>query len=335
MSRGKRVPKTLRRKLADLDDHLYLLEDALSRLAGGEVAHLKTLAAELRVLVCKSSGTEGLLWRLAEELGTNDAVHVHLAGSVKQNHPLAGGLDFAFVPVVRAGNGDPRITPQHCPLKAVIKEEDAVFVSGRGYTHEDLIKAVAQQMGSAHEDEGVEPDLVRLGTTQLGNCVVLTQVLCSDADLVLEVGGRVLAEAEQSLGFSRRERARLKLRQPPSQQAQPVERTDFEAEVTQLPREGSVAFLVDHPHPDWRTNGNCYRFGEVTHGPLSISSAKLSDCTMEITIRGLLDRPVSTRSRMPVGSQPGAMIAVTWTDTQLDVYINGQLVDTIPVGDQA
>ena len=155
LSPRKRVAKTLNRKLADLDDHLYLLQDALSRLVVGELAHLKTLAVELRVLVCSSSGTEGLLWCVGEEVGTHDAVHVHLVGPVNHDHPLAKGLGFLLIQVVRAGHGDPRITPGHCSLKAVIKETHAVFVSGCSYTHEHLIKAVAEQIGSAHEDDGV------------------------------------------------------------------------------------------------------------------------------------------------------------------------------------
>src|SRR5438034_6680275 len=141
MTKIPRIPKSLQRKVADLDDHLYLLAEGRSRLASGEEAFLKSLAAELRVLVCHSSGTEGLVWRLAEELAVADSVHVHVAGRVNRAHPLSQGLTFAFVPILPAGQGDPRLPPAHCSLRAIIKQCEAVFVSARGYTHEELIKA--------------------------------------------------------------------------------------------------------------------------------------------------------------------------------------------------
>ena len=61
MTRKKRTPKTLIRKLRDLDDHLHFLKESLAKLSESDAAYLKTLAVELRVLVCKASGMEGLL----------------------------------------------------------------------------------------------------------------------------------------------------------------------------------------------------------------------------------------------------------------------------------
>jgi hypothetical protein len=169
MSRKDRPKKTLSRKLCDLDDHLYFLKESLAKLAAGDEAYLKPLAAELRVLACMSSGTEGLLWRILDELGTHDAVHVHLAGNLDRSHPLARGLQFVYAPVYRAGYGDSRLVPNHYPLKDIIKECEAVVVSGAGYTHENLIRAVAEQMGSAHEDNGAAPHLIELSGTILSD----------------------------------------------------------------------------------------------------------------------------------------------------------------------
>ena len=86
MGRKNRIPKTLDRKLRDLDDHLYFLRESLLKLSNGDGAYLKTLAVELRVLVCKVSGTEGLLWRVIDEVTLHDAVHVHLLGNLDRNH---------------------------------------------------------------------------------------------------------------------------------------------------------------------------------------------------------------------------------------------------------
>lgn len=207
MGKRSRIEKTLYGKLSDLDDHLYLLRDNLHRI-GQDKVHLKVLSAELRVLICYSSGTEGLLWRLVEELHVSDAVHLQLAGGLDPNHPLAKNMHFAIVPIHRAGHGpdDPKLAPRHYTLKWVIKEHEAVFVSGRSITHEWLIKTISQQIGTAHEDDAVEKVLVELGQIFLNGMPSYIPILCFDAELVLEVGERVLEKAELDLGYRRKTR---------------------------------------------------------------------------------------------------------------------------------
>lgn len=158
-----RTPKSLEQKLLDLDAHLYLLREHLHKLRDS-ASHLKVIAAELRTLVCRSSGTEGLLWRLTKELGVPDDVALHVPGKLKQDDPLVRGLEFMIVPIFRAGKGDPRLVPGNYSLQEVIKEDEALVAVGKPLTHEYLIKAVAQQMGSAHEDEGLELALAQLST---------------------------------------------------------------------------------------------------------------------------------------------------------------------------
>jgi len=205
MQEPKRIPKTLTRKLSELDDHLFLLREHLYRVAEDE-AHLKILATELRVLVCLSNRTEGLVWRLTDELKVSDSVYLHVAGNVDTDHPHAQGLVYAFAPIQRGGLGDPSLPPNYYSFRTIIKEHEAVFVSGRGLTHEYLIKAIAQQMGSAHEDEGVEPSLVELGEIFVGGLRSYIPILTMDAELTLEIGEWVLERAEQELGFVRTER---------------------------------------------------------------------------------------------------------------------------------
>jgi hypothetical protein len=171
-----------------LRQHLHKLRDSKS--------HLKVIAAELRTLVCRSSGTEGLLWRLTDELKVGDLVALHLPGKLKQDHPLVRGLEFMIVPIFRAGKGDPRLVPGNHSLRAVIKEGEALVVLGKPLTHEYLIKAVAQQMGTAHEDDGLEPALVQLSTIFVNGVEPYLGILAIDAELTLEVGERVLEVAE-------------------------------------------------------------------------------------------------------------------------------------------
>lgn len=83
----KRISKSLLTQLSDLDDHLYLLRQHFVGL-GEDQAYLKALSAELRVLVCLSGGTEGLLWRMVDRVNVPDAVELQLAGNVNVNHPI-------------------------------------------------------------------------------------------------------------------------------------------------------------------------------------------------------------------------------------------------------
>lgn len=205
MTRRNRINKTIAQKLSDLDDHLFLLRENLHRLNEGD-AYLKIISAELRVLVCFSSGREGLLWRLVDDFDVSDLVHLHVAGNVNKEQPLAKGLHFAIVPLQRAGYGDPRLPPHYYSLKEIMKKQEAVYIAGKGLSHEYLIKAVAQQMGSAHEDEGIEPVLVELGEIFIGGVQPYVSTLSLDAELILEVGERVLEKAEKELGFTRKRR---------------------------------------------------------------------------------------------------------------------------------
>ena len=198
---AKRIPKTLTQKLADLDDHLFLLSHHLHCLQEDQ-AHLKVIAAELRTLVCFSSRTEGLLWRLVDELDVSDLVHLHAFEGVKHDHPRARGLHFVAVPLYRAGEGPPGLPPAaFYPLRDILKTFEAVFVAGKGLTHEYLIKAIAQQMGSAHESDDVEPALVDMGQIFVNGVQPYIPVLALDGELTLEVGGRVLRDAQVKAGY--------------------------------------------------------------------------------------------------------------------------------------
>lgn len=327
MARVPKIPKTLHKKLRDLEDHLFLLYEALTKLVSGETAFFKSLAAELRVLVCFSSGTEGLLWRLIQELEIQDFVHVHLPGNLNRDHPLAKSVNFAFVPVLHAGFGDPRLPPALYSLRGIIKKNEALYISDRGITHESLIKAIAQQMGSAHEDEGVESHLVELSDVIVSNQQPFVQVLTSDASLVLEVGNRVMKQAQDSRGYLRKYKFKpLRISKVPTIQ----DVNDFEHEARNgLPKEGSVIFHVDHQHSDWVVNANRYTFGSLQKGYLKVKPKKHEDGTMAIVIDGIADNTLLCREAIPRSTQPSVSIAITWTESDVNIYLNGQKVKTI------
>src|SRR4051812_21924910 len=121
VARSSRIPRTMLDLLKALDDHQYLLRQALHDLRADR-AHIKTLSTELRTIICLSNGTEGLLWRLADELKVSDEIQLHVAMSVDRDHPLARGLSIWQVPFQRAGEGLPGAPIDHVRLRDVIKK---------------------------------------------------------------------------------------------------------------------------------------------------------------------------------------------------------------------
>jgi|GEM_PF-6562765 len=322
-----RIKKTLQRKLSDLDDHLYFLRDSLSKLTAGDLAYIKQVAAELRVLVCKA-GVEGLLWRVNDEIKASDFVNVHLPGDINRDHPLTRGLQFFFVPLRRTGQGDPRLTPVEYPLKEIVKNCEAIMVSGDTYTHENLIRAISEQMGSAHEDEGVTPFLVELSNTVVSDQAVLGTALISVADLVIEVGERVMLKAAGNIDFSRKPRPEIVFSSNLVKAYLESAATDFENSNELIPEEGTVMFLVDHPHSNWRTNEKQYDFGLFKQGLLEVQVRKNRGKKMEVTVKGFGQGAASFESPIPNLDQPGVMVGFTWTPSQINFYLNGKRVDT-------
>jgi hypothetical protein len=146
MARSRdRMPRPLSELLNALDDHQYLMREALHGLRNDR-AHIKTLSAELRTLICMSSGTEGLLWRVADELKVSDAIELEGAGAANRDHPQAHGLVIWKVPLWRPGEGPPGLPKDLYRLRDVIKGSEAIYVAqipDRVFTHELLIGAIA------------------------------------------------------------------------------------------------------------------------------------------------------------------------------------------------
>jgi hypothetical protein len=201
----QRIEKSTLELLSDLDDHMRLLKLNLTHLKE-DSAHIKTIAAELRLLICISCGKEGLLWRMVEKLKVSDIVFLQIAGNINKNHPLAVDLNFVFVPIQRVGYGHPRLPERNLSLKKIIRIHEAVYIDGDGLTHEYLIKAISQQMGSAHEDDSVDIPLDKLKKIFINGIQPYVQTLSFDSELVLQIGERVLNSAEDnsSLKFKRK-----------------------------------------------------------------------------------------------------------------------------------
>ena len=332
MPPSKRIPKTLNRRLHDLEEHLFLLQQSLRGLRKGQSAYLKSLSTELRVLVCFSSNTEGLLWQLTEELNIQDEVFVHQPfKGVKKDHPLFSKNPLLFVPIVRAGMGDPRLPQVHLSLKEIIKNRMAVYIFGKSITHEQIIKAVSQQMGSAHEDKGVDPYIIELFDTIISNTHLASKILITDALLVLEIGIRVLDQAEKSLGFTRNYEIDFDPTNPGNWASPQISygKEDFESFESPIANELTIFFLINHPQNGWEKDQNTYALEVIKKEPLTITPTKYSNGILEIKIEGLTSYPILIQHPIPETKNPGVAIAIVLKDNEIEAYYNGTMVEKV------
>lgn len=206
---SRHVARSFEDKIDALDDHLYLLAINLQDHHAGETAHLRVIAAELRTLVCESSRTEGLIWRLADELRVSDLVGLDLPPPYPALDP---SVEFAYSPLIRSER-HPTPVLDHLvrgdySLRSVIKERPAVYPGPAPLTFDEVIKFVAQQIGTAHESEDIRVELPSLRRFFLASRGIHAKILCEVADLALEVGWRVLDEAVHARGYRIKPRRR-------------------------------------------------------------------------------------------------------------------------------
>lgn len=90
-----------------------------------------------------------------------------------------------------------------------------------------------------------------------------------------------------------------------------------------------MIFHVDHQHSDWIVNASRYSFGSLQKGCLKVKPKKHEDGTMAIVIDGIADNTLLCREAIPRSTQPGVSIAITWTESDVNIYLNGQKVKTI------
>ncbi len=197
-----RIPKSLEQRLQDCETHLYFLWDS-HRLYPAQEDRFKQIAAELRILVCETRTNHPLLLYLMEELGFSYDVQPPGPPFDKQPIPMIGWRDDPvhqqLTTEVQAAIGDERRLSQilqkqaalrHAlPFREYVEKSLAVFIAPYDYSYRELTLAVAQQVGSSHEDLSVEEPLIKLQQFRLAGHQGHVAPLIVFADSVLKVGG--------------------------------------------------------------------------------------------------------------------------------------------------
>jgi len=92
--------------------------------------------------------------------------------------------------------------------------------------------------------------------------------------------------------------------------------------------EGTIVFRLQHQHKDCATNSAGYNFGIIKADDISAEAAKHSDKTLEIKLTGSFDKNFTFRNPIPPSDEGGLHVAMTWKEDKVQLYLNGQLVET-------
>ena len=205
MANRKRLDQDL---LRDLDIHLrelapYLRHDLITE------DEAPRLSNSLRLLTCKTSGKEGLLWRLA----------------MRPDFSVSTRIEIGFFPVSRSmallnkeatlqyrppltHEMDPSAPTYLCDFKTFMRTERVITVLSKSYTFDDIIRIVADKLGGAHSDDELdETDAELVYGVKIGERPLAYQVIGDILPFVLQVGERVRVQAIR-LGIASRGRGR-------------------------------------------------------------------------------------------------------------------------------
>jgi hypothetical protein len=85
-----------------------------------------------------------------------------------------------------------------------VKEGLAAFIAPYEYSYDELTRCIAQQCGSAHEDDAMDEGLAAMRYFHIGNDQSHIVTLISFADTILRAGSEFLAFMVATHGYERR-----------------------------------------------------------------------------------------------------------------------------------
>ncbi|MFQ6027478.1 MAG: hypothetical protein ACE5Q6_08305 [Dehalococcoidia bacterium] len=203
MAKTNRTPKSKLEMLNDCETHLSFLREALNLyLYGQQKERYKQIAAELRVLVCKSFSNKPILLNLMDEYRFSYDVQPPGPPFDKRPIPLVGTHEDPIEQALNAefsnalGNEEKlnealekqAALRRPVPFREFINRGLAVLACGHEYSYNELIMVIAQQMGSSHEDENVDNRILELRNWVIGGHEGHVAPLIHIAKMVVQVG---------------------------------------------------------------------------------------------------------------------------------------------------
>ncbi|MEX5215360.1 MAG: hypothetical protein AB7G48_17240 [Nitrospiraceae bacterium] len=208
----------------DCETHLYFLWDAL-RLYPKERDRFKQIAAELRILVCETRKNKPLLLNLMDEFAFVYEVQppgMSASGPPLKPQPLPmvgwredpihAEISERLSRAIESGDTaqmkeiDRRLAElaKPIPFREWINRGLAVFIAPYDYSHRELVLAIAQQLGSSHEDDSVEEPILRLQQIYIGGQRGDLAPMIVFANDVLSVGVAFIRHVESDHSFQPR-----------------------------------------------------------------------------------------------------------------------------------
>ena len=99
-----------------------------------------------------------------------------------------------------------------------------------------------------------------------------------------------------------------------------------------LKDEGTVELRVGHRNAKWASDNNSYTFPEAGHGGITLQATKHPDSTIEVRLSGARGIDVAFQHPMPATVGVDQLhIAVTWKASQIKLYLDGVLIETMTI----
>jgi hypothetical protein len=200
----QRISRTNKELTQSMEAHLYFLWEARQRYPE-QPDRYKQMATELRVLVCKTRTNQPLLLDLMDRYGFS--YEVQPPGPPLDKQPITLVDDLAPEKLAESGKesanlGDEATLKKQLdkqialrrplPFREYVDRALAVFIRPHAYSYRELTLAIAQQLGSSHEDSEVDESIVQLANMYIGGHAGHVAPLMGFANRVITVGSKFL-----------------------------------------------------------------------------------------------------------------------------------------------
>jgi hypothetical protein len=328
MSGKKQIAKTTEQLLGALEDHLSTLAPMLGGLQKGDAAHVKDIAAKLRLLICGSSGQKGLLWELVQATGASDLIEVRYGGQIDPTKPLVQKLRFMDNHRLANAPGTPFLLESES-LQKHIAEHEAAFVDGVSFTYHQLIKEMAEHSGTAHETPGVSRSMAKANAVRIGDAHPFIPILDRAARWTLTVSENVIQHAV-SQGMKR---VRPQAIPPPEIRLESI-RFPYPMVGPVIDSEGAEGSVlvrlsaVDFVHA--KEQRSTVTFPPVSFGTITVTCQATRQGRLRVTATGLAIPNFAYEGSFRSDPSGYVSVGLTWRGPDVRVFVNGEQVSGAP-----
>ncbi len=323
-SAKKQIAKTNSQLLNALEEHLSTLVPMLAGLQSGDAAHVKDIATKLRLLICGSSGQQGLLWDLSEKVKARDTFQIRYAKIDANNHFVTRGLQVFDSHKLANAPGTP-IPLREVSLREHISSHEIAFIDGVGLTYRELIKEMAEHSGTAHETPGISREMAKANAIRVGDVQPFVPLVDRVSRWTLDFGEIVIQQAVD-LGYSRRRPA-----------ATPPPEINLESIRFTYPMDGpkiesnrnARTIVVELSTSDFtraKKQAAPVTFPPITVGDVVFAFQATRRGRLRLSAIGLDIPNFAYEGAVNTDARSMVMVAVTWQGFNIRVFVNGQQV---------